>query len=84
MWSSLKQKHQGSSPSLSIFKKRGTQTTINSIFKKSEREDACQEIALFFYNNVILFIVAKREEFKKDACCQTVLDLNHHHTIKLG
>jgi len=37
--------------SSSIFKRRGTQTTINSIFKKSERKEACQEIALFFYNN---------------------------------
>jgi len=32
--------HEESEGSSSIFKK-GTQTTINSIFKKSEREDAC-------------------------------------------
>jgi len=37
----------------STFKERRTQTTHNAIFMKSEREDACQEIALFFYNNVI-------------------------------
>ena len=34
--------------SSSIFKRRGSQSTINSIFKKSEREDTCQQIALFF------------------------------------
>ena len=33
--------------SSSIFKKRSIQTTVDSIFKKSEREDACQGIALF-------------------------------------
>jgi len=31
-------------------------------FSKKMREDACQEIALFFHNNVILFNVAKSEE----------------------
>jgi len=56
----FQEESEGSS---SIFKRRGTQTTINSIFKKSEREEACQEIALFFYNNAIPFNVAKSEEF---------------------
>jgi len=49
--------------SSSIFKKRNTQITINSIFKKSEREDTCQEIAVFFHNNAIPFNIAKSEEF---------------------
>ena len=47
------------------FKRRGTQSTINAIFKKNDREHACQEIAQFFYNNVIPFNVAKSEEFKR-------------------
>ncbi|XP_068503640.1 uncharacterized protein [Phaseolus vulgaris] len=51
--------------SSSIFKRKGSQSTINSIFKKSEREDTCQQIALFFYNNVIPFNVARSEEFTK-------------------
>ena len=51
--------------SSNIFKRRNTQTTINSIFKKTEREDACQEIALFFYNNAISFNVANNEEFRR-------------------
>jgi len=51
--------------SSSIFKRRGSQTTINSIFKKSEREDTCQQISLFFYNNAIPFNVARSEEFTK-------------------
>jgi len=51
--------------SSSIFKRRENQSTINSIFKKSEREDTCQQIALFFYNNVIPFNVARSEEFTK-------------------
>ncbi|XP_068461612.1 uncharacterized protein [Phaseolus vulgaris] len=55
----------GGESSSSIFKRRGSQTTINSIFKKSEREDTCQQIALFFYNNVIPFNVARSEEFTK-------------------
>jgi len=42
-----------------------SQATINSMFKKSLTEEACQGIASFFYNNVIPFNVAKSEEFKK-------------------
>ncbi|XLS54701.1 hypothetical protein HN51_004456, partial [Arachis hypogaea] len=58
----------------SLFKKRGvrTQTTINSIFKKGLREEACDKIASFIYNNVIPFNVARSEEyhsmFEKVAC----------------
>ena len=47
--------------SSNIFKRNGTQSTINSIFKKNDREDAYQKIAWFFYNNVIPFNVAKSE-----------------------
>ncbi|KAF1896197.1 hypothetical protein Lal_00027263 [Lupinus albus] len=50
-----------------LFRKRGVgnQPTINSIFKKNLREEACQEIAAFFYNNAIAFNVANSDEFKK-------------------
>jgi hypothetical protein len=48
-----------------LFKRKNNQTTINSIFKKSVREDACMDIASFFYNNVIPFNAVKREEFMK-------------------
>nr|XP_007147219.1 hypothetical protein PHAVU_006G105700g [Phaseolus vulgaris]ESW19213.1 hypothetical protein PHAVU_006G105700g [Phaseolus vulgaris] len=51
--------------SSNIFKRKGTQSTINSIFKKNEREDGCQEMARFFYNNAIPFNVANSEEFKR-------------------
>ncbi|ESW33617.1 hypothetical protein PHAVU_001G085000 [Phaseolus vulgaris] len=51
--------------SSSIFKRRGSQSTIDSIFKKSEREDTCQQIVLFFYNYAIAFNVARSEEFTK-------------------
>ncbi|XP_068503728.1 uncharacterized protein [Phaseolus vulgaris] len=51
--------------SSNIFKRKGSQSTINAIFKKNDREDACQEIARFFYNNAIPFNVAKSEEFKR-------------------
>ncbi|KAG6536033.1 hypothetical protein ZIOFF_001071 [Zingiber officinale] len=60
-----------------LFKKRGvsSQTTINGIFKKNLREEACQGIASFFYNNAIPFHVAKSDEFKK------MLDLVARHGI---
>ena len=51
--------------SSNIFKRKGTQSTINAIFKKNDREDASQERARFFYNNVIPFNVANNEEFKR-------------------
>ena len=62
--SETRKNSEASSPR-NIFKKRvvGTQTTINNIFKKGMREEACQAIARFFYNNVIPFNVAKSEEF---------------------
>jgi hypothetical protein len=48
-----------------LFKRKNNQTTINSIFKKSVREDACMDIASFFYNNAIPFNAVKSEEFMK-------------------
>jgi hypothetical protein len=50
-----------------FFKKRGVsnQATINNIFKKNLRKEACLEIASFFYNNVIAFNVAKSDEFQR-------------------
>nr|KYP57982.1 hypothetical protein KK1_004270 [Cajanus cajan] len=46
-----------------IFKRViSTQATINTMFKKGVREEACQAIARFFYNNAIPFNVAKSEE----------------------
>ncbi|KAI5433296.1 hypothetical protein KIW84_020540 [Lathyrus oleraceus] len=49
------------------FKNKGmsTQSPINSIFKKNLREEACLEIASFFYNNDMAFNVAKSVEFQK-------------------
>jgi len=61
---SEKRKNSEASSLTNIFKRVvGTQTTINNIFKKGMREEACQAIARFFYNNVIPFNVAKSEEF---------------------
>ena len=40
-----------------------TQATINNIFKKGMREEACQALARFFYNNTIPFSMWKNEEF---------------------
>lgn len=48
-----------------LSKKRSTQATINKIFKKKLREEACLEIVSFFYNNAIAFNVAKSEEFQR-------------------
>jgi len=52
-----------------------TQTTIKNMFKKGMREEVCQTIARFFYNNVIPFNVAKSEEFI------TMLDLVPRHGL---
>lgn len=65
-----------SNDSSSIFEKMGSQTPINVIFKRSERGDACQEIALFFYNNGIPFNVAKSVEFKR------ILELVAKHGVR--
>ena len=50
-----------------IFKKRcvSSQATINNMFKKNLREEACQEIASFFYNNAIPFNVSRSEEYTR-------------------
>jgi len=73
---------------MSISKKRGvsSQTTINAIFKKSMREQACQEFALFFYYNVVQFNVAKGEEFNRtlELVANHGPNLSHQHTMKLG
>ena len=47
-----------------LFKKRciSTQATINTIFKKNLREEACEDIASFFYNNAVPFNMARSEE----------------------
>ncbi|KAF1888925.1 hypothetical protein Lal_00036638 [Lupinus albus] len=49
-----------------LFKRRGVgnQPTSNSIFKKNLREEACQEIVVFFYN-AIAFNVANSDDCKK-------------------
>jgi len=65
-----------SNDSSSIFEKMGSQTPMNVIFKRSERGDACQEIALFFYNNGIPFNVAKSVEFKR------ILELVAKHGVR--
>ncbi|KAI5448329.1 hypothetical protein KIW84_015670 [Lathyrus oleraceus] len=50
----------GNATPAKLFKKKGmsTQSTINSIFKKNLREEACLEIASFFYKDVIVFNVS--------------------------
>ncbi|XP_042452411.1 uncharacterized protein LOC122037026 isoform X2 [Zingiber officinale] len=72
-----RQRREIAKNSADLFKKRGvsSQTTINGIFKKNLREEACQGIASFFYNNAIPFHVAKSDEFKK------MLDLVARHGI---
>jgi hypothetical protein len=63
-----KRKSQGELKTKDLFKRGLTtarQTTINGAFKKDIREDACKDIALFFYNNVIPFNVAKSDEYLK-------------------
>ncbi|GAU29429.1 hypothetical protein TSUD_149990 [Trifolium subterraneum] len=41
------------------------QTTINGAYKKGIKDDACKDIVLFFYNNVIPFNVARSDEYLK-------------------
>lgn len=41
------------------------QSTINGVWKKEDRENACKAIALFFYNNAIPFNVARSDEYLK-------------------
>jgi len=42
-----------------------TQTTINQLLKKDLREEACRQIARFFYTNAIPFNCVKNPEFVK-------------------
>jgi hypothetical protein len=63
-----KRKSQGELATKDLFKRGLTtarQTTINGAFKKEVREDACKDIALFFYNNAIPFNVARSDEYLK-------------------
>ncbi|KAK2352441.1 hypothetical protein QL285_096432 [Trifolium repens] len=63
-----KRKSQGELTTKDLFKRGLTaarQTTINGAFKKEIREDACKDIALFFYNNAIPFNVARFDEYLK-------------------
>ncbi|KAK4270657.1 hypothetical protein QN277_019436 [Acacia crassicarpa] len=55
-----------------IFKKGriANQTTINAIFNKNVREEACLDICTFLYNNAIPFNVLKGEEFPK--MCESI------------
>ena len=58
-------KRMSSNNSGNIFKKRcfSSQPSINAVLKKGLKDDACQAIARFFYNNAIPFNVARSEEF---------------------
>jgi hypothetical protein len=63
-----KRKSQGELATKDLFKRgltKAKQTTINGAFKKDIREDACKDIALFFYNNAIPFNVARSDEYLK-------------------
>jgi len=42
-----------------------TQTTLNQLLKKDIREEACRQIARFFYISAILFKYVKNPEFIK-------------------
>jgi len=50
-----------------IFKKRATssQTTINQLFKKDQRESVCRDVARHFYDNGIPFNVSRSRSFKR-------------------
>ena len=48
-----------------MIKKGKVQSTMNSIFKKEERERVCQEISRFFYISVVPFNCVKIYEFQK-------------------
>jgi len=64
-----------------------TQATIN-MFKKGMREEACQEMAKFLYNNTILFNVSKSEGFSTmfDLASRLGLEFKHpsYHDIKVN
>ena len=53
----------------SFFKRKSatqsTQSTINQIYKKELREEACQQVAKFFYTSAIPFNCVKNPEFEK-------------------
>jgi hypothetical protein len=63
--SEVGEKRMNTNSSGNIFKKRcfSSQPSINAVLKKGLRDDACQSIARFFYNNAIPFNVARSEEF---------------------
>lgn len=48
-----------------VTKKGKVQSTLNSIYKKDERERVCQQIARFFYTSAIPFNCIKNPEFHK-------------------
>nr|KAJ0190830.1 hypothetical protein LSAT_V11C800390750 [Lactuca sativa] len=56
---------RGSNLENNVTKKGKVQSTMNSIFKKEERERVCQQIARFFYTSAIPFNCVKNPEFRK-------------------
>ncbi|CAJ2670809.1 unnamed protein product [Trifolium pratense] len=63
-----KRKSQGELARKDMYKRgltQAKQSTINGAYKKETREDACKDIALFFYNNAIPFNVARSDEYLK-------------------
>nr|GEY85322.1 hypothetical protein [Tanacetum cinerariifolium] len=46
-------------------KKQKVQSTLNKIYKKDERDKACQQIARFFYTSALSFNCVKNPKFKK-------------------
>lgn len=56
----------GASANSNVFKRNmSSQVTFISMLNKKEWREACKDIALFFYNNVIPFNVANIEEYKR-------------------
>jgi len=74
-----------SEESSNILKKKGTKTTINSIFKKSQREDAYIKKLLYFSTTMLFHLMWQRAKSSRGLSWLPIMvsDLSHHHTIRL-
>ena len=60
-----KSKSKGKGIFLDRFVRKKSQTTMNQMFKKKEREEVCMQIAKFFYTSAIPFNCVNNPEFGK-------------------
>uniref|UniRef100_A0A2N9G2F6 BED-type domain-containing protein n=1 Tax=Fagus sylvatica TaxID=28930 RepID=A0A2N9G2F6_FAGSY len=60
-----KSKSKGKGIFLDRFVRKKSQTTMNQMFKKKEREEICMQIAKFFYTSAIPFNCVNNPEFGK-------------------